>query len=216
MKPIFFRTALLMAAIAMLGLSTAATAQSGGVVLGNSIIEPAIEDMTGNPVFILETQKSPFPVKSNASAAAPIYAVLYPLASSVPAGDLDCQPTNCNHDQVFEMPNTDYGILPASLCQQFTPDHGSDCSALKGLDILLGLARTGGDFSVPRHMEFVYFTHKAFTDGAIDTRVKLLTQLQSLQNNGDVMIFDIPITFDCAPVPEQAYGRGTPEVIPYP
>jgi len=220
MKPIrswgLHRVAFLLAAAAILSLPSAVFAQSGGVTFGNSIVEPAIDDMTGAPVFILETQKSPFPVESNPNAAAPIYAVLYPTASSVPAGDLDCQPTNCNHDQVFEMPNTDYGILPAALCQQFTPDHGSDCSALKGLDILLGFASTGGDSNVARHMEFVYFTHKAFSDGAINTRVKLLSQLQSLQNNGDVMIFDIPITFDCAPVPEATYDRGTPEVIPYP
>jgi hypothetical protein len=59
-----FRAALILAATAILGVS-AARAQSGGVVLGNSIIEPAIDDMTGAPVFILETQKSPFPVKSS-------------------------------------------------------------------------------------------------------------------------------------------------------
>lgn len=206
------RAVLLLGATAILSVATAFA--QGGVVLGNSIIEPAIEDMTGSPVFILETQKSPFPVKSNPRAAAPLYAVLYPPASSV--SDLNCQPTNCDHDQVFEMPNTDYGILPASLCQQFTPDHGSDCSALKGLDILLGLAPTGGDFNVPWHVEYVYFTHKAFTDNAINTQIKLLSQLQALQLSGDVMILDTPITFDCAPVPEATYNRGTPEVIAYP
>jgi hypothetical protein len=138
----------------------------------------------------------------------------------VPAGDLDCQPTNCDHDQVLEtppgMPNTDYGVLPASLCQQFTPDHSSNCSALKGLDILLGLAPTGGDFNVPWNVEYVIFTHKAFEDGAIDTPIKTHTELIALWDSGDVIIQDIPITFDCAPVPQVTYDRGTPEVIPFP
>lgn len=210
------RTVMLFAAATILISPVTVLAQSGGVVLGHSIIEPAIDDMTGAPVFILETQKSPFPVKSSPNAAAPIYAVLYPLASSVPASGLDCQPTNCDHDQVFEMPNTDYGVLPATLCQQFTPDHGSDCSALKGLNILLGLAQTGGDFNVPWNVEFVFFTHQAFEDGAINKVIKTHAELMALWSSGDVQILDTPVTFSCAPVSEATYDRGTPEVIPYP
>lgn len=210
-----FRAALFLAAVAILGVASA-FAQSGGVVLGHSIIEPAFDDMTGNPVFILETQKSPFPSASSPTAAAPLYAVLYPVQSSVPANMLDCQPTTCDHDNVMMGINTNYGALDPSICVQFTPIHIPYCSALKGLNILLGIAQTGGDFNVPWHVKFVIFTDQGFEDHAYNTYITKLDQINSLQNSGDVTVMDAPITFNCAPVSETTYSLGTPEVIPYP
>ncbi|HEY2468836.1 MAG TPA: hypothetical protein VGI45_13485 [Terracidiphilus sp.] len=208
-----FRAALLLAATAILGVS-AALAQSGGVTLGNSIIEPAFDDMTGTPVFIHETQKSPFPVKSNPRAAAPIYAVEYPVQSSIPAAEMDCQPTNCDHDNVIPFPDMNYGLASDDACRVF--NGGNPCSQLKGVEILLGLAPTGGDFNVAWHAELVFFTAQGFRDGAIDTKITTLSQLNSALTKGDAYLLDTPITFECSPAPKQTYDRGVPEVIPYP
>jgi hypothetical protein len=210
-----FRAALLMGATAILGVSTT-FAQSGEVKLGNSTIESAFDDTTGNPVFYLETSKSPMPVKANASALAPLYAVVYPINSSISDADMNCQPTNCDHLEVLPFPDPDYGQLNGSdpACQAF--NGGQPCSRVKGHDHLIGIASTGGDFNVPWQVKLVIFNSKAFADGAINTAVTTLSQLQSLVNTGDVFIIDTPITFDCAVVSGQTYDRGTPLVVQYP
>lgn len=210
-----FRAVLLVGATAILGLS-AAFAQSGEVKLGNSTIEPAFDDTTGNPVFYLETSKSPMPVKANAQALAPLYAVVYPISSSIPDVEMNCQPTNCDHLEVLPFPDPDYGLLAGSdpACQAF---NGSQpCSPVKGHDHLIGIASTGGDFNVAWQVKLVLFNSKAFGDGTINTPITTVAQLQSLVNNGEVFIVDTPITFDCAVVSEQTYDNGTPLVVPYP
>lgn len=210
-----FRAALLMGATAILGVSTA-FAQSGEVKLGNSTVEPAFDDTNGNPVFYLETSKSPMPVKANAHAIAPLYAVVYPISSSIPDVEMNCQPTNCDHLEVLPFPDPDYGLLAGSdpACQAF--NGGQPCSPVKGHDHLIGIASTGGDFNVPWQVKLVLFNSKAFGDGTINTPITTLSQLQSLVDSGEVFIVDTPITFDCAVVSEQTYDNGTPLVVPYP
>jgi hypothetical protein len=212
-----FFAAALFAVSATLFLSTGAFAQvSGEVTLGKSTIEPAFDDMTGNLVFFLEPENSPFPVKANSHALAPLYAVLYPVASTVPADQLNCQPTNCGHSNVLPFPDADYGILAGNdpACQDFNA--GQPCSPVKGHDHLLGVASTGGDFNEAWHVELVLFMSKAFQDGTINTPITTLAQLQSLVSRGEVFIVDTPISFDCALVSEHAYLNGTPQVIAYP
>lgn len=210
-----FGAILLIGVSAILGVSTA-FAQSGEVTLGNSSIEPAFDDVTGNPVFYLETKKSPMPVKANSHAIAPLYAVVYPVNSSVPADEFNCQPTNCDHLNVLPFQDPDYGLLAGSdpACQTF--NGGQPCSPVKGHDHLIGIASAGGDFNVPWQVQLVIFMGKAFHDGAINTPITTVAQLQSLVNAGDVFIVDTPITFDCAVVSEQTYDNGTPLVVPYP
>ena len=194
--------------------SHAAFAQSGEVVLGKSTIEPALDDSTGNMVFILETQKTPFPVKANQHAIAPLYAVVYPVQSTIPADSLNCQPTNCDHLNVLPFPDPDYGLASDADCQAFNA--GSPCSPVKGHNHLIGIASTGGDFNVAWHVELALFTSQAFVDGAINTRITTLSQLQSLIDSGDVFLADTPTTFDCAVVSQSAYDHGTPLQIPFP
>ena len=210
-----FRTALMMGSTAIMGVSMA-FAQSGEVKLGNSTIEPAFNDTTGNPVFYLETTKSPMPVKANSHAIAPLYAVVYPVGSAVPADQLNCQPTNCDHLNVLPFPDADYGLLAGfePACQAF--NGGQPCSPVKGHDHLIGIASTGGDFNVPWQVQLVIFMSKAFHDGTINTPITTVAQLQSLVSNDEVFIVDTPITFDCAVVSERTYDNGTPLEVPYP
>ena len=92
---------------------------------------------------------------------------------------------------------------------------GSPCSPVKGHDHLVGVASTGGDHNA-WHVELVVFTHAAFLDGTINTRVTTLSQIQALVKSGDVFIVDTPITFTSSVTSEQTYDLGTPVVIPYP
>lgn len=196
--------------------SRAGSASSGERVFGQVTIEPFLDDSNGNTVYMLETQKTPAPSRSNVKAVAPLYAVVYPVSSTVPGGELNCQPTNCDHLNVLPFPDTDYGVLPASdvACVDF--NGGSLCSPVKGHDHLVGVAPTGGDFNVAWHVQLVIFTRAAFVDGKINTRVTTLNQLQALVSSGDVFIADTPITFNCSVVSEQTYNIGSPVVIQYP
>jgi hypothetical protein len=206
--------AALLVAGAVLLFSHAAFAQSGEVTLGNSTIEPAIDDTTGNPIFFLQPKGAPFPVNANAHAIAPLYAVVYPVQSTIPADSLNCQPTNCDHLNVLPFPDTDYGLATAADCLEFNA--GAPCSAVKGHNHLLGIARTGGDFNVAWAVELVLFNSKAFADGTINTKITTLSQLQSLVDRGEVSIVPTPITFNCSIVPQRTYELGTPMEIPVP
>jgi hypothetical protein len=202
---------------ALLVLPTNALAsESGQRTFGHASVEPAFDDSTGGTVYLLTPINAPFPTKNNTRADAPLYLVVYPLTSAISANDLNCQPTNCDHANVLPFPNSDYGALPATdkACVDF--NGGKPCSSVKGHDHLVGIASTGGDFNVAWHVKLVFFTHDGFTSGKINTRITTLNQLQTLANNGDVVISDTPITFHCSKTSAQTYDNGTPVVIPYP
>src|SRR5712692_627106 len=104
-RPLALAAAILLPALL---LGTGASAQStptGQVTLGQSTLEPAIDDVSGGLVFLLTPNHAPFPTKANPIATAPLYVVVYPTSSSV--GTL-----NCMH-------------MPADNC----PDHGPGIAA---------------------------------------------------------------------------------------
>jgi hypothetical protein len=117
---------------------------------------------------------------------------------------------------VLPFPDSDYGALSGSdqACTDF--NGGSPCSPVKGHDHLVGVASTGGNFNQAWHVELVIFSPAAFVDGSINTRITTLSQLQALEQSGDVFIVDTPITFSCSVTSKETYERGTPVVIPYP
>lgn len=210
---------ILSAVLALLAVATAAYAQdseSGQRNFAQVSVEPAIDYANGNTIYLLTPVKAPFPSKANAVATAPLYLPLYPLSSTVPADDLNCQPNNCDHANVLPFPSADYGFLPGSdkRCTDF--NGGDPCSPVKGHDHLVGVAKTKGDFNVAWHVEFVVFTSKAFTDGNINTRITTLNQINALVASKDVVIIDTPVTFNCSITSERTYELGTPVVIPFP
>ena len=179
-------------------------------------VEPAIDNMTGNTVYLLTPTKAPFPSKANPVATAPLYLPWYPVSSTVVANDLNCQPTNCDHANVLPFASPDYGQLPGSdkACMDF--NNGNPCSPVKGHDHLVGVAQSKGDFNVAWHVIAVVFQHAAFVDGKINERITTLNQLMGLWKSGDVIFIDSPVTFNCSITSERTYEMGTETVIPYP
>ena len=196
--------------------SQAQVVQSGQRVLGQSEIEPGFDDATGNVIYLTTPLNSPIPTHTSPEATAPFFEFVYPLSSAIPANELNCQPSNCNHVNVLPFPDPDYGVLPGSdkACTDF--NGGVSCSPVKGHDHLVGIASTGGDFNVAWHVWLVVFTHSAFEDGAINTRVTTLSQLKALVASGDARFIDTGFNFHCSVNSERTYQIGTPLVIQFP
>ena len=196
--------------------SNAFSADSGQRAFAQVSVEPAIDYSNGSTIYLLTPNKAPFPSKANPVATAPLYLPLYPLTSTVSASELNCQPNNCDHVNVLPFPNADYGALAGNdpRCADF--NGGNPCSAVKGHDHLVGVASTQGDFNVAWHVKLLVFTHKAFTDGKINTRITTLGQIEALKTNGYLIELDTPVTFNCSITSERTYEIGTPVVIPFP
>lgn len=60
------------------------------------------------------------------------------------------------------------------------------------------------------------FTHAAFLDGKINTRITTLNQINALVASGDVIVVDTPVTFNCSATSERTYNLGTPVAISFP
>jgi hypothetical protein len=170
------------------GLTGSANGQitwySGQRAFGQVVIEPAIDSATGNEIFLLTPDHGPFPSKAAQRAHAPMYIVLYPDTSTINANSLNCQPTNCDHLQTFAYP-------------------------LKGHDHLVGRAPTG-DFNVAWDVILVAFTDQGFRDGAIDTRILTLDQLNAVLAAGDATTSGPVETFNCSITSVSTYLKGTP------
>jgi hypothetical protein len=190
--------------------------ESGQRTFGRVSVEPAVDSANGNTVYLLTPDKAPFPSKANQVATAPLYLPLYPVTSTVLANDLNCQPTNCDHVNVLPFPSPDYGALPGSdqRCVDF--NGGNPCSPVEGHDHLVGVASTKGDFNVAWHVKLVVFTHAAFLDGKINTRITTLNQINAMVASQDAVVLDTPVTFNCSITSEVTYEKGTPRVIPFP
>jgi hypothetical protein len=183
------------------------------------LAEPAVDNVTGNTVFLLTPNGAPMPVRANLKAQAPFYLPAYPLKSTIPRGELDCQTGaatgvgNCTHLQVLPFYDSDYDNNPAdaggtsAACTHF--NGGSPCTVYLGHDHLVGAPSTGGDFNVAWAVKLVLFTKKAFGDGAINTRITTLNQINALVASLDVVVTEPVVTFNCSIVPEATYERGS-------
>jgi hypothetical protein len=184
-KPRFTVLALL---ALLLGLATSSNAQitwySGQRAFGQVTIEPAVDDATGNEIFLLTPNHVPLPSNAAPRAHAPLYLVLYPAASTIDADTLNCQPVNCDHVQTFVYP-------------------------LKGHDHLVGVPHTG-DFNVAWDVVLVAFTEQAFADGAINNRILTLDQLNAALAAGDAIEIGPVTSFNCSITSAATYLKGTP------
>lgn len=157
---------------------------SGERAFGQVVVEPAVDSATGNEIFLLTPNKAPLPSKAAQRAHAPLYLVLYPTASSIDANVLNCQPTNCDHAQTFAY-------------------------SLKGHDHLVGVPHTG-DFNVAWDVILVAFTTQGFADGAINTRLLTLDELNAAIAVGDVETIGPVTSFNCSITSPVTYLKGTP------
>ncbi len=185
-----------LASVVLLGAAATAFAgvdtwYTGMRAFGQVTVEPAVDYMTGNEVFLLTPNKAPFPSKANAVATAPLYLVAYPTSSTI-TDALNCTPTTCDHAQRIPVP--------------WYPDGG----LLKGHDHLVGIANTHGDFNIAWKVELDFFTQKGFSDGAINHRILTLTDLDNAKKAGDIAPMDIGVTFNCSATNSAVYAHGTP------
>ena len=157
---------------------------SGQRAFGQVTVEPAVDDATGNEIFLLTPDRVPLPSHAALRAQAPLYLVLYPTASSIDADTLNCQPVNCDHVQTFAYP-------------------------LKGHDHLVGVPHTG-DFNVAWYVVLVAFTEQGFLDGAINNRILTLDQLNTALDAGDVTTIGPVTSFNCSITSAATYLKGTP------
>src|SRR5712692_8640177 len=129
----FFALVLVGSVACLSAASKAFSADSGQRNFAQVSVEPALNSANGDTVYLLTPVKAPFPSKANPThATAPLYLPLYPLTSTVPAFELNCQPTNCDHLNVLPFGSADYGVLPgtASACRDF--NGGNPCSLVMG------------------------------------------------------------------------------------
>jgi len=205
---VLLAVALVVAAAPSIARASVVPWQSGMRAVGNgATIEPAVNDTNGSQVFLITPNNSPFyDGSANPSAPvpppfnhvnAPLYLVTYPLASTVDtAAPLNCYtegfftaglPYNCNHAQI---------------------------PGVKGHDHLVGVPgsqKAGGDYNVQWHVLATFFTAQGQQDGAMNTRILTLDQLEAAQAKGDVTPFvDTYIYFDCSAVSGAVYMGATP------
>ena len=201
-------------AIGVVGGSASATVtwQTGIRAIGNgATIEPAVNLTDGSPTFLITPNHSPFfadpgcvngvcpgPVPPPFNRVnAPLYLVTYPLASTADAN----APFNCYTEGFFTQG------LPYNCNHAQIP-------GIKGHDHLVGVPGSkslGGDFNVQWHVFATFFTQKGITDGAMNTRILTLDQLDAAQDAGDVTDFvDIGHYFNCSVVSGAVYRGATP------
>jgi hypothetical protein len=178
----------LLAAAVLIGVTGSLQAQtiwySGQRAFGQATVEPAIDDATGNEIFLLTPDKAPLPSKAAQVARAPLYLVLYPESSTIDANILNCQPVNCDHVQTFAYP-------------------------LKGHDHLVGVPHTG-DFNVAWDVILIAFTEKGFGNGAINNRILTLDQLNAALGAKEVFPIGPVTTFNCSITAPVTYLKATP------
>ena len=163
---------------------------SGMRAMGQATIEPAVDYSTGLETFLMTPNNGPFcggapscptPQPPFSSVSAPLYLVLYPDSSTVPASSLNCTPTNCDHAQF---------------------------PGIKGHDHLVGLASTGGDYNVPWHVIGVVFT--GVNPDAQNHRILNMDTLQAELLDHEVATVDTHIYFMCSRVSATPYLHATP------
>jgi hypothetical protein len=203
----------LLASLAMIvsltSASWASAAPSGQVAFGQASVEPAIDDMSGNLIYLLTPNKAPFPSKANSVAWAPMYLPMYPVGSTV--SPLNCLPTNCDHLQVLPEPLvTAMHLTSVYPMGTISTKYGSFTGGLvKGHDHLVGVATTGGDFNVAWHVFLVLFTPKAVADGAINTQLTTDAAIDAAIAAGDAVgPIDSGIVFNCSIVSATVYNHG--------
>jgi hypothetical protein len=204
---------------------------SGDTVMGQWLTVPASDDVTGNTVFVLTPQKAPAdPTNTNPTAQKnQFYLVYYPVKSTIPAGELDCQTGavtgvgNCFDLRVFPFyisPTYDSNPGDANgtsaACVHW--NGGQPCTVYLGRDRLISVPSTGGDVNVVCQITAVFFTVQAFADGAINKRIRTVNQVLALAASGDVVVVPTGSTFsfNCSIVPQATYARGSPLSYAFP
>lgn len=172
----------------------ASSLPSGERVLGQSAIEPAYDDTTGNLTYLLTPIRSPFPTHTSWHAVAPLYLVEYPPSTTV--GTLNCMgvPGNCpDHD----------GIVAQVATHAMPSVYGTDPSAVPGHDHLVAIPASGGDFNIAWEVIEVVFTNQAAANHHLTTKAAIDAAVAS----HDAIEIDLGFAFHCTVVPATTYAH---------
>lgn len=191
-------------ALGMAALIGAAPVSAGGLptgerIVGQSAIEPAYNDVTGNLVYLLTPTRSPFPTHTNAThSVAPLYLVEYPASAEPSVGTLNCMgvPGNCpDHD----------GIVAGVAVGAEPGVYGNDPTAVPGHDHLVGVASSHEDFNVAWEVIEIVFTNS----DAANHHLTTIAAVEAAERSGDAIPIDLGFAFHCSVVSAAAYNRGT-------
>ena len=174
----------------------AAALPTGEHQLGNSLIEPAWEDVSGTIIYLLTPLGAPVPTHTSSHAVAPLYLVEYPPGSNV--GTMNCMgvPGNCpDHD--IEVATAATTIMPSV--------YGTDPTLIPGHDHLVAGPASHGDFNIAWEVTEVLFTSKA-----VVTRLTTEKAVDAAIARGDAIEVDLGFAFHCSVVPAAPYLKGTP------
>jgi hypothetical protein len=172
------------------------TLPSGEHILGQSAIEPAYDDTTGNLTYLLTPIKSPFPTHTSQRATAPLYIVMYPPGTG---GTFNCMgvPGNCpDHD----------GLVAGIATSTYPLVYGTNPALVPGHDHLVAIPASGGDFNVAWEVHEIMFTGK----GPI-THITTWDQLAAALSGGAnaaAVDMDLGFAFHCSVVPAVTYNNG--------
>jgi hypothetical protein len=186
------------AVILALSMSAAVAAPlpSGERQLGQTIIEPAYNDATGEIIYLMTPIGAPFFSKANPHAWSPLYLIVYPDSAAASVGTMNCQ-----HEGGDNCP--DHGPDIAGLAASVMPSvYGA---GVWGHDHILD-APGGSEFNVAWNVIVVLFTSTA----AANTHITTEQQLDQAIAAGHAFTIQTPIVFNCNVVSAATYRRGTP------
>jgi hypothetical protein len=184
----------------VLRMTAVAALPTGERQLGQSVIEPAYNDLDGTFTYLLTPIKAP--ERASGNAVAPLYAIMYPATVAAVIGTVNCQ-----HQPMDNCP--DHGPELAGLAKAMVPAvYGN---GVWGHDHLLSAPPSpppgGGDFNIAWLPVVVLFTSQQAASNHITT----ISQLKAALAAGEVTEIPLPAaTFHCSTVPATTYNLGTP------
>jgi len=173
---------------------------TGEVQLGQTVIEPGYDDLTGNLTYVLTPFKPP--VHPTTHNAAPFYLIVYPTAVAGVVGTMSCQ-----HQPVDNC--ADHGPFFAGFAEAMKPAVYPP-GGVWGHDHIFSAPPSppaNGDFNIDWVPTAVLFTNLAYAAEHITT----LSQLNAAYLAGHVTITPLPAdTFHCSIVSAATFNQGTP------
>lgn len=172
---------------------------TGERVLGQTVIEPAYNDINGQLMYLQTPMHAPTNVPD--VAVAPLYIITYPTSAAGAVGTVNCQ-----HQPMDNCP--DHGPEVAGAAETIMPSvYGSGVWGHDHIGSAPPAPPSMGDFNFAWEPVLVLFTNSAAANTHITTEAELATAVAG----HDVIEIPLPqLTFNCAVVSATNYNLGTP------